>query len=72
MTALKLQNTTPYSGDIKVARLDVPLHTRGRFTSVEEIKQQVVFTNPLDGSIARIGNVARVNGALRTPTRSCA
>lgn len=67
VTALKLQNTTPYSGDIKVAGLDVPLHTRGRFTSVEEIKQQVVFTNPLDGSIARIGDVARVERRLADP-----
>jgi len=64
VAALKLQNATPYTGTIKVGGLEVPLHTRGRFTSVEEVRQQVVFTDPLDGSVARIGDVAQVGRRL--------
>ena len=64
VAALKLQNATPYTGTIKVGGLEVPLHTRGRFTSVEEVRQQVVYTDPLTHNVARIGDVARVERRL--------
>ncbi len=62
--ALRQQNATPYSGTIKAGALEVPVHTRGRFTSVEEIRQQVVFTHPVSGVVARIGDVAKVERRL--------
>lgn len=67
VTALKMQNATPYTGTIKVETQEVPMHTRGRFTSLEDIRQQVVFTNPLNGSTTRIGDVARVERRLADP-----
>lgn len=64
VAALRQQNATPYSGTIKAGALEVPLHTRGRFTSVEEVRQQVVFTNPVTGVVVRIGDVAAVERRL--------
>lgn len=64
VAALRQQNATPYSGTIKAGSLEVPLHARGRFTSLEEVSQQVVFTNPVTGAVARIGDVATVGRRL--------
>ena len=64
VAALQLQNATPYTGAIKVDDRHVPLHTRGRFTSVEEVREQVVFTDPVSGRVARIGDVATVERRL--------
>ena len=57
----------PYTGTIKVDGLEVPLHTRGRFTSVEEVRQQVVFSSPTTHGVARIGDVAQVGRRLADP-----
>ncbi|PTY05420.1 AcrB/AcrD/AcrF family protein [Opitutaceae bacterium EW11] len=62
--ALRLQNATPYSGTLKTGDLAVPLHTRGRYSSLEEVKQQVVYANPLNEQVVRIGDVARVERRL--------
>lgn len=67
VAALRQQNATPYTGTIKVDGLEVPLHTRGRFTSVEEVRQQVVFSSPTTHGVARIGDVAQVGRRLADP-----
>lgn len=67
VTALRLQNSIPYTGSMKVGTLEVPLHTHGRYSSVEEVSQQVVFSDPLGNRVVRIGDVARVQRRLADP-----
>lgn len=65
--SLRLQNATPYSGTLKTGDLAVPLHTRGRYSSLEEVKQQVVYANPVNEQVVRIGDVAKVERRLSDP-----
>lgn len=59
-TALMLQNTTPFTGTIKSGDVEVPLHTVGRFSTTEDVRQQVVFSDPVNNRVVRIGDVATV------------
>ena len=65
---LKLQNSTPYTGTIKAGDVEAPLHTYGRYSSTEEVRQQVVFSDLLNNRVVRIGDVATVDRRLADPT----
>ena len=65
--ALMLQNSTPFSGTIKSGDVEVPLHTVGRFSTTEDVRQQVVFADPLHNRVVRIGDVATVNRQSSDP-----
>ncbi len=65
--ALLLQNSTPYTGTIKSGDVEVPLHTVGRFNSTEDVRQQVIFTDPVHNRVVRIGDVATVTRKLSDP-----
>ena len=67
IAALRLQNAIPYTGSMKVGQLEIPLHTHGRYSSAEEVAQQVVFSDPVGNRIARVGDVARVERRLADP-----
>jgi multidrug efflux pump subunit AcrB len=64
---LMLQNSTPYTGTIKSGDVEVPLHTVGRYTSVEDVRQQVVFSDPVHNRVVRIGDIASVDRRLADP-----
>jgi len=64
---LKLQNATPYTGTIKAGDVEAPLHTYGRYSSTEEVRQQVVFSDLLNNRVVRIGDVATVERRLADP-----
>jgi multidrug efflux pump subunit AcrB len=64
---LMLQNATPYTGTIKSGDVEVPLHTVGRYTSVEEVRHQVVFSDPVHDRVVQIGDVASVRRQLADP-----
>jgi len=66
-TVLQQQNATPYTGTIKSGDLEAPLHTHGRYSSVEEVRQQVVFSDPVHDHVVRIGDVATVERRLSDP-----
>lgn len=67
LTTLKLQNSTPYSGTIKSGELEAPIHTYGRYSSVEEVRQQVVFSDLARDRVVRIGDIAKVERRLSDP-----
>ena len=56
---LMLQNAMPFTGSIKSGDVEVPLHTVGRFTSTEDVRQQVVSSDPVHNRVVRIGDVAK-------------
>ncbi len=68
IAALQLQNTTSHTGSLKTADLEVPLHTRGRISTVEEVRSQVVVRDPTGERLVRVGDVAEVERRLETPT----
>jgi len=63
-TLLQQQNATPYTGTIKSGEVEAPLHTYGRYSSAEDVRQQVVFSDPLHNHVVRIGDVAKVERRL--------
>jgi len=64
ISTLRLQNSSPYTGTLKAGELESPIHTRGRYSSVEEVRQQVVFSNLANDRVVRIGDVATVERRL--------
>lgn len=64
---LMLQNSTPFSGSIKSGDVEVPLHTVGRFFTTEDVRQQVVFSDPVHNRVVRIGDVATVSRRVSDP-----
>src|SRR5688572_6382035 len=66
-SALMLQNSMPFTGTIKSGDMEVPLHTGGRFTTPEDVRQQVVFSDSLQNRVVRIGDVATVNRQSSDP-----
>jgi multidrug efflux pump subunit AcrB len=65
--ALMLQNSLPFTGSIKSGDVEVPLHTSGRFTTTEDVRQQVVFADPVHNRVVRIGDVATVERVPSDP-----
>ncbi|MFT3780688.1 MAG: efflux RND transporter permease subunit [Nibricoccus sp.] len=66
-TVLKEQNAIPYTGTIKSGDVEAPLHTHGRYSSADEVRQQVVFSDLLNNRVVRIGDVATVERRLSDP-----
>lgn len=66
-TVLQQQNATPYTGTIKSGDIEAPLHTHGRYSSAEEVRQQVVFSDLVNNRVVRIGDVATVERRLSDP-----
>jgi len=65
--ALMLQNSTPFTGTIKSGDMEAPLHTLGRFSTADDVRQQVVFSDPLHNRVVRIGDVATVKRQSSDP-----
>lgn len=65
--ALMLQNAMPDTGTIKAGDVEVPLHTVGRFTTPDDVRQQVVFSDPVQNRVVRIGDVATVKRRSSDP-----
>jgi multidrug efflux pump subunit AcrB len=65
---LQLQNATPYTGTIKAGDIEAPIHTHGRYSSIEEVRQQVVFSDLANNRVVRIGDVAKVDRRLADPS----
>jgi multidrug efflux pump subunit AcrB len=65
--ALMLQNSMPFTGTIKSGDMEVPLHTVGRFTTTEDVRQQVVLSDPVHNRVVRIGDIATVNRQSSDP-----
>lgn len=65
---LRLQNATPYTGTIKAGDTEAPLHTHGRYSSADEVRQQIVFSDLVNNRVVRISDVATVDRRLSDPT----
>lgn len=65
--ALMLQNAMPPTGTMKSGDMEIPLHTVGRSTTAEDVRQQVVFSDPIRNRVVRIGDVATVTRELSDP-----
>ncbi|PTY05672.1 AcrB/AcrD/AcrF family protein [Opitutaceae bacterium EW11] len=65
--SLMLQNSMPSTGTIKSGDIEAPLHTVGRLTTTEDVRQQVVFSDPVQNRIVRIGDVASVKRGICDP-----
>ena len=57
---LQAQGITTMSGSISDDDQQVPIHVEATENSVEEIANQIIFSDPVSGKVARVRDVARV------------
>ena len=57
---LQAQGITTMSGSISDDDQQVPIHVEAMENSVEEIANQIIFSDPVSGKVARVRDVARV------------
>ena len=57
---LQAQGVTTISGSISDDDQQVPIHVEATENSVEEIANQIIFSDPASGKVARVRDVARV------------
>ena len=57
---LQAQGLTTMSGAIDDCDQQVPIHVEATENSVEEIANQIIFSDPVSGKVARVRDVARV------------
>ena len=57
---LQAQGVTTMSGSISDDDQQVPIHVAATENSVEEIANQIIFSDPVSGKVARVRDVARV------------
>ena len=57
---LQAQGITTMSGNISDDDQQVPIHVEATENSVEEIANQIIFSDPATGKVARVRDVARV------------
>ena len=57
---LQAQGITTVSGSISDDDQQVPIHVEATENSVEEIANQIIFSDPASGKVARVRDVARV------------
>ena len=57
---LQAQGITTLSGSISDEDQQVPIHVASTENSVEEIANQIIFSDPVSGKVARVRDVARV------------
>ena len=57
---LQAQGITTVSGSISDDDQQVPIHVGATENSVEEIANQIIFSDPVSGKVARVRDVARV------------
>ena len=57
---LQAQGITTMSGSISDDDQQVPIHVEPTENSVEEIANQIIFSDPVSGKVARVRDVARV------------
>ncbi len=57
---LQAQGITTVSGSISDQDQQVPIHIEPTENSVEEIANQIIFSDPVSGKVARVRDVARV------------
>lgn len=67
IAVLKSQNAIDYAGHIDTELYHVPLHTTGVYTTVEQLKKQVIYVSP-KGNIVRIEDVADVVRRQKDPS----
>lgn len=64
--ALQAMNTITYAGEIKSGNSEIPIHTTGLYTSVEQIENQIIDTSS-KGGIVRLKDVAKVHRQYAEP-----
>ncbi|ARS37549.1 efflux RND transporter permease subunit [Pontibacter actiniarum] len=64
---LQAQNAISPTGNVKTEGAEVPLYAEGTYTSVQEIRNQVVGTSQT-GQVIRLGDVANVRRDYAEPT----
>lgn len=57
---LQAQGITTMSGNISDEDQQVPIHVEATENSVEEIANQIIFSDPASGKVTRVRDVARV------------
>ena len=57
---MQAQGITTLSGSISDEDQQVPIHVASTENSVEEIANQIIFSDPVSGKVARVRDVARV------------
>ena len=59
-TRLQAQGITTMSGSISDADQQIPIHIEAMENSEEEIANQIIFSDPATGKVARVRDIARV------------
>lgn len=67
LTALQLEGSVYYAGELDNSDLISPIHVPNSYKSEEEIKNQIVYADPT-GNIIRVKDVARVERSYAAPS----
>lgn len=67
LTALQLEGSVYYAGELDNSELITPIHVPYSYQSEEQIKNQIVYSDPT-GNTIRIKDVARVERSYATPS----
>ncbi|MBQ4139495.1 MAG: efflux RND transporter permease subunit [Muribaculaceae bacterium] len=65
---LQAQGITTMSGSISNDEQQIPIHVAPTENSVEEIANQIIYSNPADGKVVRIRDIARVERGYDSST----
>lgn len=60
MTALQLESVVGYGGKVTDNELVMPIHLPQQFKSEADVAEQIIYVSPVDGSVVRIRDVAKV------------
>lgn len=63
---LKMEGQINYAGDIEANRLDVPIHFSSKYKTLEDISQQIVYSDPA-GNVIRLKDIATIERVMKEP-----
>lgn len=66
LASFKLQDMLNYAGDLDNGKLIMPIHLPPRFESLEDLEQQIVYSDPL-GNVIRLKDIARAERKYEEP-----
>lgn len=67
LTALQLEGSVYYGGELDNNNLITPIHIPANFKTEEDIKQQIIYADPL-GNTVRVKDVAKVVRRYKAPS----
>lgn len=64
---LKSEGRISYAGDINANRLDVPIHFSSKYKTLEDVSEQIVYSDP-NGNVIRLKDIATIERVMKEPT----